>query len=546
MNWELLQHGRCLATFLALDYTVLLLLTGITYVSLDHTKLRVAACALAVTIALGLALRSFNRKKYDRMARLKVQLYNNTHKDTLLYRMNSFLPYLHTALLPLFLATELRGKDKSIAEVLLFGAALSCVLDVFMFDNKALLFCAAVTLNLADRWFGDVLGRRAVILTLVQAVVHCVMRTDLTRSLNFTDSVIVSQLVTVGIHLLVGGYTYNSWGPLTQLADFAVHTGYMLLALVIVTLSDFVFKSYPSSCIRRRLANLARMAAMGYAAFRFGVWVYTYNAYKDGLTPLQTLLKLFSTNDAIITLVAWAIHTVVCVSILYHKSPLLTAASAHKYSAKSPAITILRKGLHFVLLVNGFVAMNMAQHTLFALSLYLIFIGGLALEILRFYGCIPLRLGRFLSSLYKAFGEGVTLRSLVIAHAFIALATGLPLWVQVGKGLQIDYTKAYIGLTTVAFADSLAAIVGSKARKLVCHEKSIAGSLAFFAGTFVSLAIALLIQHGPAIGYRHAAASAAVALAATIVEAGSPGTDNIGVAMTAYIVYSNLEKVLNL
>ncbi|GBE60877.1 dolichol kinase [Babesia ovata] len=516
------------------------------------------ACSLAVIVAIGLALRKFNRKKYDRMARLKVQLYDNIHKETLLYRMNSILPYLQTALLPLFLATELQGKGKTIAEALLFGAALSCVLDVFMFDSWALLICSIFVFHHSSQRFGVVLGHRALAMTVLQPLVHVLMRRDLTRSLNFTDSVLVSQLFTVGANLVCGGYKYTWWGPLTQLADFGFHAGCILLALVLVMLFEFAVESYPSSCIRRRLANVARTFVVGYAAYRAGLWAYTYNAYKNGLTPLQSLVKLFSTNDALITLAAWAVHTVVCVTILYLRSPLLTAASAHKHSAKSPCITLLRKGLHVVLLVNGFVAMYMGQvrhgyakvtitqHTLFALCLYLIFIGGFALEILRFYGCIPGRLSRVLSNMYKAFGEGVTLRSLVVAHAFIALATGLPLWMQVGKGLQMDFTKAYIGLTTVAFADSLAAIVGSKAHKLVCHEKSIAGSLAFFAGAFVALAGALFIQHGAAIGYKHAGASMAVALAATIVEAGSPGTDNFGVAMIAYIVYSNLEKVLNL
>ncbi|GFE55033.1 dolichol kinase [Babesia ovis] len=472
-----------------------------------------------------------------------MQLYGKVSKDTMLYRKSSILSYLNALLLPIFVASVISRKTSVLAEALLFGTMLCCVVNPFIFDTKAVLSCAALAFFVADRLFANILGKRIIILTLIQALVHEYMREELTRSLDLADSVVFSQMVAIVLHLATGGYKRSFSVTMLPLVDFSVNLGYVLFVLLAVIVAEEITCLFPRTCIKRKLTLAARVILLLEAIYRFTYWGVTTNTYKMGVTPFTALLKLYSTREAIITLGAWLATSAVCVTCLYFMSPVV-ATQGKTYPPKSPMITVLRKGLHFVLLINAAIAIYLRQHILLGMTLYLLFVGLMSIELLRFYSYMPSGINRRISNLYKAFGEVTTLRTLVLPQVWLVLAAGIPLWVELTQKNTVNFTRAYLGLAVVALSDAAAAFLGSRATKMQCHEKSLVGSIAFFICTAMALGTGMFLQFGNKLGLAHAGAAIIVALVTTVVEAGCPGIDNLNIAMVACAVYANIEKLL--
>ncbi|KAK1937225.1 Phosphatidate cytidylyltransferase domain- containing protein [Babesia divergens] len=543
MQSLILKNKSALATFVALDCPTLVFLLAVVYARFDTQKLLTAGSAFAVVFLFGLVLRVLNGKKYARRQRVKVQEYSNVTKSAIIYRMHTIVPYLHTLLLPLFLASVWFCHGCVIAEALLYGAMLCSLLRFFVFDNKAIIVAAAPALFYASWFFNSTIDGRTIVLTVVQGVLYCALNRDLTKSLEFSGSVIVAQLMTCGIHLLAGGYVYPLRAELNPFVDIGVNLGYLLIVLVFVLMAENL--CYSELCIKHKLANAARVLILIAAVAKFCHWGYNVN-YRGHVTPFSALIKLVSNKNALVTLGLWLVLCSMGLGLLFFKSPAPNSDLTRKLSPKSPVITALRKVLHFLVLICSAVAIYFDQQVLLGMVFYIIFVVVTIVELLRFYGFLCEGCNRRITKIYRTFGESPAPRSLVVSHAGLMLACGAPFWLEILQRQSTDYAKAFIGIIIVAFADSLAAIIGSQFRKLEAHEKSIAGSATFFISALIGMVLSFFITTNGNVNWNHIGVSVAVALSSTVVEAECLHTDNFVVSMTAYIAYTNAQNIFRL
>eukprot|EP00371_Babesia_bovis_P001629 XP_001610276.1 hypothetical protein [Babesia bovis T2Bo] len=478
------------------------------------------------------------------MKRLRMQQLTKHDVESAIYKNNSIVPYLNTLMLPLFLAAVIPRKGSVIPEVLLFGSLLCCLLDIFMFDTVAILFAAVLSFFLSDYLFEYVLGRRIIFLTIIQALVHEYLRDDLTKSLDIADSVVIAQLVTIGLHLAAGGYVRNFSPSMMPLVDFCVYLGYLLMILLAVVVTEGISNSFPRSCIKRKMSITTRIMVLIPCIYSFVSWGTNEKGYKMGLVPFKYLIRQFTSKNAAITLGIWTANTLLCVAIVYGKAQTLNG-NAHKHNnQKSTMVIIMRKMFHMLLMINAAVAIYTRQQLLLAITLYILFVAMMVVELVRFHGYMPTKMQKGLTQIYNTFGENNTVRNMVLPHAWLILAAGVPLWMEILQKRSLKFIEAFLGLAVVTLADTAAALAGNKANKMKCNQKSIRGSFAFFVTTLLALGASMYAKYGNKLKCAHAAAAAAVAMATTIVEAGCPGIDNFNVAMMASALYANIDKIL--
>ncbi|GIX63796.1 dolichol kinase [Babesia caballi] len=470
-------------------------------------------------------LRRLNIREYERYARLYERQYSDAAEERRTYCMTSMLPYLHTLTFPLFLASVWPDSHSPLATAMLIGGVVCCLTRMFRLHSNVLLLCASIELAAADYAFGGAIGFRTVFFAVLQACLHELMRGDLTKSLDFSDSVMLSQLATACIYLATGRGGIPIKGALAPLADLCIYSGLLVVVFVGLMLYEDILGSDPRHCIKRYVTDAVRFLVFAGSCGLFARDMLRVHRVGRGACP-------GALPDS---------------GKLQRLASLAAEQRCHCSSAKVLPLRVANVPQHRSRELGGGLGLdkcNVLQYVSIAAFIYAVFLALLATELLRFYGLLPGVLSRALTKVYNRFGEGGTPRTFVFSHIWLALAGGLPLWMEILHDRPVHDPMALIGISAVGHADSVAAIFGTMGTKMVCHEKSLLGSFMMFLGTLVSTGLPWYLSAARR-NYVEMIPSLTTAVGAAIVEAGYPGNDNFALGMSAYIVYANTQRFLN-